>query len=65
MQRILCSDWLPERARWSDTARSGLPVLFLHKENKNVHDFQEHILQQKPENTLVKSQSNMTAWNAI
>ena len=21
-------DWLPERARWSDTARSGLPVLF-------------------------------------
>ena len=28
MQRILCSDWLPERARWSDTARPGLPVLF-------------------------------------
>ena len=27
MRRILCSDWLPERARWSDTARSGLPVL--------------------------------------
>ena len=25
MQRILCSDWLPERARWSDTARPGLP----------------------------------------
>ena len=21
MRRILCSDWLPERARWSDTAR--------------------------------------------
>ena len=28
MQRILCSDWLPERARWSDTARPGLPVSF-------------------------------------
>ena len=28
MQRILCSDWLPEQARWSDTARPGLPVLF-------------------------------------
>ena len=27
MRRIMCSDWLPERARWSDTARSGLPVL--------------------------------------
>ena len=27
MRRILCSDWLPERARWSDTARSRLPVL--------------------------------------
>ena len=28
MRRILCSDWLPERARWSDTARLGLPVSF-------------------------------------
>ena len=28
MWRILCSDWLPERARWSDTARLGLPVSF-------------------------------------
>ena len=28
VQRILCSDWLPERARWSDTARPGLPVSF-------------------------------------
>ena len=30
MQRILCSDWLPERARWNDTARPGLPVSFPH-----------------------------------
>ena len=28
MQRILCSDWLPEQARWSDTARPGLPISF-------------------------------------
>ena len=28
MRRFLCSDGLPERARWSDTARQGLPVLF-------------------------------------
>ena len=28
MQRILCSDWLPEWARWSDTACPGLPVSF-------------------------------------
>ena len=28
MQRILCSDWLPEWARWSDTAHPGLPVSF-------------------------------------
>ena len=28
MRRILCSDGLPERARWSDTARLGLPVSF-------------------------------------
>ena len=28
MRQILCSDWLPERARWSDTACPGLPVSF-------------------------------------
>ena len=28
MQRVLCSNRLPERARWSDTARPGLPVSF-------------------------------------
>ena len=28
LRRILCSDWLPEQARWSDTARPGLPVSF-------------------------------------
>ena len=28
MQRILCSDWIPERARWTYTARPGLPVSF-------------------------------------
>ena len=28
IRRILCSDWLPERARWSDTACPGLPVSF-------------------------------------
>ena len=26
---ILCSDWLPERARWADLVRSGFPVLVL------------------------------------
>ena len=28
MKRILCSDWLPERARWAYLAPSGLPALF-------------------------------------
>ena len=28
MKRILCSDWLPERARWAHLARSGLPAIF-------------------------------------
>ena len=28
MKRILCSDWLPERARWAYLVRSGLPALF-------------------------------------
>ena len=33
MKRILCSDWLPERARWTYLARSGLPALVPHKRN--------------------------------
>ena len=28
MQQILCSDWLPEQARWSDTACPILPLSF-------------------------------------
>ena len=36
-----------------------------NKENKNVDEFQEYILQQKPANTKVKTQSDMKAWNAI
>ena len=28
MRRILCSDWLPDWAGWSDIARPGLPVSF-------------------------------------
>ena len=35
------------------------------KENKNVDEFQEYVLQQKPANTKVKTQSDMKAWNAI
>ena len=42
MRRILCSDWLPERARWSDTARPGLPVSFpqtnISPKSKRVHE---------------------------
>ena len=41
MNRIPRSDWLPERARWSDTARSGLPVLFrnnISPKSKRVHE---------------------------
>ena len=30
---ILCSDWLPERAKWAYLARSGLPTLVLQKRN--------------------------------
>ena len=33
MKRILCSDWLPERARWAYLARSGLPALVPQKRN--------------------------------
>ena len=33
MKRILCSDWLPEPARWVYLARSGLPALVQQKRN--------------------------------
>ena len=41
MRRFLCSDWLPERARRSDTARPGLPVSFPQikfQKFKRVHE---------------------------
>ena len=31
MKRILCSDWLPERARWAYLVRSGFPALLPKK----------------------------------
>ena len=30
MKRILCSHWLPERARWAYRSRSGFPALVPH-----------------------------------
>ena len=33
-----------------------------NKENKNVEEFQKYVLQQKPANTKVKTQSDMKAW---
>ena len=36
-----------------------------NKENKNVDEFQEYILPQKPANARVKTQGDMKAWNAI
>ena len=36
MQGILCSDWLPERARWAYLARSGFPALV--RQGKNLND---------------------------
>ena len=34
MKRILCSDWLPEWARWAHLPRSGLPALIPFKKKK-------------------------------
>ena len=107
MRRILCSDWLPERARWSDTARPELPVSFSQIKFRKVQagarkfsfaeiiflqgkkifvnslslwnqktgkpkaskqrkqkcwGFQKYVLQKKPQNTKVKTQTDMKAW---
>ena len=37
MKRISCSDWLPERSRWSHLDRSGSPAVFLQAK-KTVTD---------------------------
>ena len=37
MNQILRCDWLPERARWSDLARSGLPALSRKKNFPKRH----------------------------
>ena len=37
----------------------------VNKGNKNVDEFQEHILQEKLANAKVKTQSDMKAWNVI
>ena len=37
MNQILRCDWLPERARWSDLARSGLPALSRKKNFPENH----------------------------
>ena len=34
MKRVLCSDWLPEWARWAHLPRSGLPALIPFKKKK-------------------------------
>ena len=36
INRILCSDWLPERVRWPYLARWGFPALFPQKQNSLV-----------------------------
>ena len=39
MKRLLCSDWLPERARWAYLASSGFPALFPQTRNSLVYSF--------------------------
>ena len=42
MRRILCSNWLPERARWNDTPRPGIarfvPANKISPKFKSVHE---------------------------
>ena len=37
MTQIACCDWLPERARWSSLARSGLPAISRKKNFPESH----------------------------
>ena len=65
MRRILCFDWLPERARWSDTARPGLPVSFPQikfRQSKQVHEsfFSLKLLSAKVKRFFVIS---LSLWN--
>ena len=35
MKQILCFDWLPKRARWTNLVQPGLPALTLPKKKRN------------------------------
>ena len=61
MRRILCSDWLPERARWSDSARPGLPVSLLEiKFRQSSSEYTKVLLSAKVKRLLVIS---LSLWN--
>ena len=40
-------------------------VIKNENKEKNVDEFQEYVLQQKPANIKVKTKSGMKAWNVI
>ena len=44
MKRILCSDWLPKRARWACLAHSGFPALF--PQNKILWPYNKSFIDQ-------------------
>ena len=43
MNQIARSDWLPERARWSDTARSGF-LAWSRKDQRSFFGVLSHII---------------------
>ena len=56
MRQILCSDWLPQRTRWSDTALSGFPVFFrknIFRDSKKI--FCDSSVGMEPENEKTES----------
>ena len=59
MKWILCSDWLPERARWAYLACLGLPALLLQKQNSLMY----HISQLKAPG--VYSKKNRQFWPCV
>lgn len=64
MKQIMCSDWLPERARWAHLARSELLALIPHEKNKLFGtDFHTFVKSQKgAEDSHSKENTNDSRW---
>lgn len=58
MKQVLCTDWIPELARWADLARSGSLALITHKERLRGEDLQSASFLESDSDRVTKSEEH-------